>query len=813
MNKLIALSVLFIGLILNVNASIDPEFKDGRITGKVIDATLNQPLPYVNIIVKNTEGEIITGGISLDDGTFKITDIPEGQYVVTVQYIGFQSVNKDVTIAKKKSKIDLGNISLVEEVEGLDEVTVIAETSTVVQKIDRKVINVGKDLTSAGTTASELLNNVQSVSVDSQTGNISLRGNENVRVLVDGKPSSISADQLLKQIPSTSIKQIELITNPSAKYSPEGMSGMINIILHKNANQGFNGNINTGITQGVNTRYNGSVDMNYKTGKVNFFANYGYNSGKQENFGHINRIDNNSFQKFEFDSDNTSHLLKLGADVYIDEKNIISFYTIQNKFDGLDTGTTRIFDSNVLAVDTFTRSDRKSDNQTYNFNYKLDFDKEGHNLEFEANYSKAKNPENAIYGDLVDPTDVFLNYTNAVNTIQKNNLLNLDYVNPVSESGKLELGLEFRTNISENDSDTTQYEFVLDTNGDQTPDGFGGYLTQETPEISFTYDRNIYSAYANYNHKFDKISIQLGARLEQYEIDGTFNKGNETLKVTDDIFSIYPSAFITYNPTEKNQFQVSYSRRVDRPSLGQINPIRQWSTPRITNVGNPDLDPQFTNSFEFNYTRQLENGSFSLGTFYRRVNDNIRRIVNIDPLDEDKVLLSFTNYDNSNRYGVEASTNYKLAKWWRINASADLYLQKQTGFANGTELEVTNNAFNARINNSFTATKNLRFQLFYMYRGGGRSVQFERKSSSMLNAGASLNVLDKKGTISLRVNDIFNTMFFDFEAVNPYPSNGEFRGESRSAYLGFAYRFGGGKNKALRRKNRDNNETRGGGFL
>ncbi len=813
MKKLIALSFLFIGLILNTNATVNNEFKDGRITGKVIDATLNQPLPYVNVIIKNTKNEIITGGITLDDGTFKITDIPEGEFTVTVQYIGYKSVIKDFTITKGNYKIEIGNIALEEEAEGLDQVTVVAETSTVVQKIDRKVINVGKDLTASGTTASEMLNHVQSVSVDSQTGNISLRGNENVRVLVDGKPSSISASQLLQQIPSTSIKQIELITNPSAKYNPEGMSGIINIILHKNANQGFNGNVNTGVTQGENTRFNGSFDMNYKTGKVNFFTNYGYNTGKQENFGHVNRFDNNSLQEFEFDNDNDSHLLKFGADVYINEKNTLSLYTVQNRFDGLGTGTTKITDDGTVVVDSYNRSDSESNNQTYNFNYKLDFDKEGHDLEFEANYSKAKGPENAVYNDLIDPSDMFLNYTNDINNIEQNTLLNLDYTNPVSENGKLELGLEYRVNDSENDSDTTQYEFVLDGNGDQIPDGNGGYLTQQTPEIDFTYDRNIYSAYANYNHQFEKISLQVGARFEQYEVDGVFNKGPETQTVTDDIFSIYPSAFVTFNPSEKNQFQVSYSRRVDRPSVDQINPIRQWSTPRITNVGNPDLKPQFTNSFEFNYTRQIKNGSLTFGTFYRRVNDNISRILNIDPLDEDKVLLSYSNYESNNRYGVEASATYKIAKWWRANASADLYLQKQTGVANGNASEVTNNAFNARLNNSFTATKNLRFQLFYMYRGGGKSIQFERKAMSMVNAGASLNVLDKKGTISFRVNDIFNTAKFEFEAVNPYPSKGQFEGESQTAYLGFAYRFGGGKNKALRRKNRDNNEARGGGFL
>ena len=300
--------------------------KNGSISGKVIDANTKQPIPYATIIVKDMVDKTITGGITEENGNFKIEKIPEGKNIIEIQFIGYQTYSKEVNLVAGSLKQNLGTIGLGEESANLDEVTVVAESSTITQKIDRKVINVGKDLTSAGTTASELLNNVPSVSVDQQTGNVSLRGNENVRVLIDGKPSNINAAQLLQQLPSTSIKSIELITNPSAKYNPEGMSGMINIILHKNANQGFNGNVNTGFTRGENTRFNGSLDMNYKTGKVNFFTNYGVNTGKNDNFGFVERTDNNSLQEFTFNNDRTSHLLKLGTDIYINEKNTHSLY-------------------------------------------------------------------------------------------------------------------------------------------------------------------------------------------------------------------------------------------------------------------------------------------------------------------------------------------------------------------------------------------------------------------------------------------------------------------------------------------------------
>ncbi|HKJ07087.1 MAG TPA: outer membrane beta-barrel family protein, partial [Flavobacteriaceae bacterium] len=299
-----------------------------------------------------------------------------------------------------------------------------------------------------------------------------------------------------------------------------------------------------------------------------------------------------------------------------------------------------------------------------------------------------------------------------------------------------------------------------------------------------------------------------------YEVEGQFVKGNEIANYSDEIFTVYPSAFLTYNPSEKNQFQLSYSRRVDRPSIGQVNPIREWSTPQITSVGNPNLKPQFTNSYEFNFTNQFKKGSFTVGTFYRRVNDAINRVLNVDPLDENKVEMSFSNTDSNDRYGFEFSTNYRLAKWWRANASLDLYTQKESGIANGNQLEVTNNSLNFRVSNSFKASKNLRFQLFTLYRGGGESIQFKVDPMWMMNVGASLTVLKGKGSLNFRVNDIFEGMKFKFESENPYPQQGQFNWESRTAYVGFMYRFGGGKNKAKARKNRDNNEVQNsGGFF
>ena len=265
MKNILLLCSLLISLTITAQLPSNGNPRTGQVSGKVIDETTKQALPYVSIVVKDASNKSTTGGITDADGNFSIKQIPEGENNVEIQFIGYKTETKKINITKSNTNINLGTIFLKEEAAQLNEVVVVAETSTVTQKIDRKVINVGKDLTSAGATASELLNNVQSVSVDSQTGNISLRGNDNVRVLVDGKPSNINTAQLLKQIPSASIKSIELITNPSAKYNPEGMSGIINIVLHKNSNLGFNATVNTGVTSGINNRFNGSLNMNWKS--------------------------------------------------------------------------------------------------------------------------------------------------------------------------------------------------------------------------------------------------------------------------------------------------------------------------------------------------------------------------------------------------------------------------------------------------------------------------------------------------------------------------------------------------------------------
>ncbi len=318
----------------------------------------------------------------------------------------------------------------------------------------------------------------------------------------------------------------------------------------------------------------------------------------------------------------------------------------------------------------------------------------------------------------------------------------------------------------------------------------------------------------------------MGIRVESVEVKADTNA---VRSFENDYVEFYPSAFINYTPTEKNQYQISYSRRVDRPGIGQVNPIREWSTPLISSTGNTKLQPQFTNSIEANYTRSFEKGSITGGVFYRSINDEINRAVFIDRTDFNKVILTYDNFDNTSAYGLEVSGSYKPTKWWSFNASFDLYSQTQTGITERLDnpdgapptvddiitekIEVENLAWNFRMFNNFKVTKNLTLSAFGFYRGENKGLQFEVDPMYFVNLGARYSLWEGRGTFSINYNDVFDTMKFAFEGSSPYPQTGEFNWESNTVYAGLSYRFGGGKYRAKSRKRRDNDEKSGSGGM
>ena len=448
----------------------------------------------------------------------------------------------------------------------------------------------------------------------------------------------------------------------------------------------------------------------------------------------------------------------------------------------------------------YSKYDGNNLDGTYNLAFKHLTKKEGETLDLEINHSIYSGDQLANFRTTFNnPSIPTSAYSDDISEKRENSTINLDYVNPLNEKSKLEMGAETRIVRTQNNY-TTNNSSLSNSNYD--------------------YDLDIHSAYVTFGQKFKKIGYQLGARFESYKANA---KLNNVTAFKDDYITLYPSASMTYSLSEKDQFQMSYSRRVDRPSLGQTKPIREFSTPRVTSIGNPELQPQFTNSVELNYTKTVSKGSITTGVFVRTINNEINRVLYPDPQNQDKQIMSYDNFDTNTAYGFEASLNYKINSWWDIQPAVDFSSITQKGLVsmfntttNSFDFvtkEVNASAFNARFNSNFKATKSLRFLLFGFYRSGVDGVQFNGKEMYKIDAGGRYSFLKDKATLSVRFNDIFDTMKAGFYGDNPYPQTGQFTWESQSVYVGFNYMFGTGKNKSLQRKQRDSNTKEGGGGL
>ena len=418
---------------------------------------------------------------------------------------------------------------------------------------------------------------------------------------------------------------------------------------------GFNGSTNLSYSYEKEPKFNSSLDMNYRNGKINLYGNYNNNISENVNYGYIDRFELNTLQTVDILDDRESHAFKLGLDLYLNEKNTISIFTNQNNYEGgTDAGTSITYADNSFQNQSIDNT-AENTSQQYNFDYKLDFNKEGQNIELEIDhniFSADSRTDNLFSGNGNNRS----NFYELNDTERDRTTINLDYVDPISDTAKLELGLQARLFNNEID-----YE-----SDGRSQNQAGEYIPTET---FFEYSRDIYSAYVNYNKKLDKWNLQLGLRAETVNVETLAKEtdtgtGNVTITPFDnDYVQVYPSAFVTYNASEKNSYQLSYSRRVDRPGVGQVNPLPEFNTPLISKLGNQDLLPQFTNSLEFNYTRRLNKGSITAGVFYRHINDEISTVVQVDRADFNRLILTDDNFDDTSSYGFELSTSYRPTKW------------------------------------------------------------------------------------------------------------------------------------------------------
>jgi len=795
LKKILTLFVIttFSTLIFAQTSTINLEINDAK----------NTPLPFANVDVLVGK-EIKTSGTTDEKGKVTLSNVPLGKIKIIANSAGFIDFIQEYEITQTTQ--DLGKLNLkMQDQSTLATVTVRAETSTYRTEIDKRVVDVGKDLVSAGANVADVLNNIPSLSVDGQSGELSLRGNENVRVFIDGKPSNIPTAQLLKQLPSNSISKIEIITQPSAKYDPDGNSGIINIVTVKNKREGYNIGMDAGYTIGRKSRYNAGINGNYNTGKFNFFGNYSGNFGKNEFLGNVTNFTNENRQNFSLLNDSNAHNFKVGFDYFINDKTALTFYTGQNYNNDSSLSDFKVsyFDTPNSIEKNITDSDGDSKNSDYSLNFKREFKDTDNYIELDALYSKFTDTD---FSNFNNQTPDINNYIQDSDSERNTIRLNLNYGLKMDKIGKFESGLQFRQEKVESLFLTNEIQNVYDDNDNLIE-------TLIIGDRNFDWTRNIYSAYTNYNNKWNKFGLQLGLRIENVDETGIFDYFNtpdnpNKSDYDNTYFQFYPSTYFTYDVTDKTTFSLNYSRRIDRPGIGQISPIREWNAPLISSYGNPDLKPQLTNSFEFGILKKFKNGTLNFNIFYRIIEDQFYRTLTTDASDPDKVILSFANYDQSDSYGLEISSNYKFTKWFSTNASFDIFNNKiQVG---NTAKDAT--PWNLRLNNNFKISKNFSIQNFVMYRGKNIFAQGEMKPMWRMDLGARYTFMDGKANLSARMSDIFKTFYAQADIDTPFISEGNFRWEAQTFFIGFSYNFGG-KVKARTDKHQNNEQQGGGGGI
>lgn len=722
-----------------------------EISGRILQESLSDPLAYIHIELKDVKNNVVAETLSDKKGIFHLKNLPSGRYTLQASMSGFESYSQKIQLFD--ARIVLKDIFL--KIKASDEVVKTADRTTITNKIDRKVVNIGKDLISAGSSAADVLNNVPSVSVDEQTGALSLRGQENATVLIDGKPSNIPIEQLLKQIPSDVIDKVELITSPSAKYNPEGTAGTLNIILKKSKQKGYHINLNSNMRSRKYPSHGTSLNANLNSGKFNFFSNYGHNKNHRQYKITGKRLDQDQLYEIFSSRTDESHLIKAGFDYFINEKNELTFSSTHNiqPYNESTRKSSTIYKDGTIKNNPGSTQIVEFHNQQYSLNSKHTFKKEDHYLTLDAIYSKA---------------NFWLKKDRRYQSISTNQQVQLDYTLPIVQEAKIETGLQYRQNKQNNDPN-----FAL------------------KPVDRFNFLRDIYSAYLTYTSKWNSLGLQLGLRGEQVQRNIVFL---DNVSKEKKYFSLYPSAHLTYHPNEKDEFSLNYSRRVDRPEAGLLDPGEDSSRGNIILKGNPDLNPQYTHSIEWNYLHRFKKGDFTAGLFYRDTKEAIKRIHKISSNgnagDPYALVMSWGNYGKEQSLGMELNGTYRWLSWWSFNGNLQFYRSYIRGFENlGAEKA---NQWSLNIRNEFKLFKNLSLQLFTLYHAPRKYLQGSSESFFKSALALRASLFEGKGDLNLRLSDVFNPLRFGSQIERPYREIIDF-GPSGSPEIsiGFSYNIGG----------------------
>ncbi|WP_343604680.1 TonB-dependent receptor family protein [Fluviicola sp.] len=781
----------------------------GSIDGKVLDSITKTPLEYTMVRIFSAKDSLVVTGIYTDEnGSFVLEEVKFGNYYLVVSNPDYKDKKiSNIVLSATKPLRKMGNISLVGLGKELDEVVIQQDKNPMQIGIEKKIYNVGDDVASTGGNVTDVLNNVPSVEVD-QDGGISLRGDANVTILIDGKPSNMTGGNgksVLEGIPASSIERIEIVTNPSAKYDPDGTSGIINIVLKKNAKKGINGNV--AASAGTGNLYTGSLGLNVRNTRFNLYGNYAYSyrDGYRNNFSDLNQYfgdTTSSLNQRRYGGDlNITHTAKVGMDVYIKDRNTLSWSIAGNFGDRDRTGNqinTRYnnFGDTSAVWQRDSREPNQSQNVDFALGYKWDFKDDKGSLDFNAYQSLSKGGDQGFYQQyFIYPTDsttsdqrLYSRESNDYTTFS------LDYIRMFKSRFRVESGLKM---IQRNMGLRSNSE-SLNASGIYVPDTFSTY--------NYKYLESIYSAYGIVGGQYKKLKYQAGLRME-YSIQAP-NLISTNQSFRNEYFNFFPSATVRYEVAKSTELSLGYSRRINRPNSGNLNPFTSYSDPYNLRSGNPALRPEYIHSIDLGLDYNTKKFIFTFALYQRYTNNVIQRVKIFYPNGTSNG--TFANIDRSISSGGEIVMQIKPYPIWRnmlsFNGNYITYRDNSPSVNWNREGFVFGMKFSSTVD---LLKKTLTLQINGRYSAPSVTAQGMMKPRGSVDFSADKSLLDGKWGIGLRVTDIFNTQGFYFEVdqANVFQST-QFKWETRRLIVSIRYRFGKTEFKEDKRAN-DN----GGGGL
>lgn len=789
-----------------------------HVTGKVVEKTTQQPLEYSTVTIFNVGSKTpISGGITNAKGEFDV-EVNAGTYDISIEFISFQVVDlKNRTVS---SNLNLGTISLQDDVTQLSEVVIRNETTAVDIKLDKKVYSIGNDLMVKGGTVSDVLDNIPSVTVDSD-GSISLRGNESVRILIDGRPSTaINVAEALKMLPADAIDKVEVITNPSARYDSEGGAGILNIILKKGKRDGFNGTVIG--TVGDPENYGLSANLNFRDTEFNLFTSTGYNyrtsnGNSRTETQYLNP--DGSVRNYITDRRTNERLNKgfnstVGLEWFLADKTIWTNSINIRKSKGENPDD--VYYDNYDAAKNYqftTARFNDANNKDYNLEYATNFEKkfakEGHIFTIDGSFSKEGSKDNSDINFASETT--FNDQTESRNTIKA------DYVLPFGKNSQFEAGYKGDFNNL-----YTIYEVeTLDISNNT-------YISDERYSNTLEYKENINALYTQFGTKFNKFSVLLGLRYEATKVN--INQITSQDYNTKSYQDFFPSAFLTYEISDKSSTSLSYSRRVSRPRGRMINPFSNYSSNINLFKGNPDLNASYTDAIDLGYLKRWDKVTFNTSLYVNKTTQSVQfiRTESGDFVSTDSqgsgiltpvIITTPINLATSYRYGFEFSLNYTPYKWWKLNSNFNIYGYDTKGdytYTDFNDQEVTQNFDNnavswfARLSSKVTLPYKIDWQTNLNYYGPSSTAQGKSYGIGVASLAFSKDFFKEQATVSLNVNDVFNSRIrkYDTNILNVLNSESEMQWRTRTVLLSVTYRFN--QKKTERQKVRQPSNEGGG---